>query len=341
MQENGMSQLKETYEEMIVRHLAKELSTSESEELMKWVNERPENQRLFEHLQSVWTMAGLATSEEFSPNVDAAWNKVQFRIHKGQVENERGTKMIKLFPTAFLKVAASVAILIAFGALFLYLKNGNQTIQLAAASQRTLFVLPDSSQVWLQPHSSISYSKGFKGATREVKLEGEGFFEVKRDENIPFVVLGKKTKVHVLGTSFVVHSDPKGGREFVVVATGKVQFSDLSNEQNKVVMKAGDEAFFLPNKGIELKTQTSHNAAAWKTGRLRFDDTPLKQVVSDLELYYGTTITVDSDAMLNCQFTGDFASAPLEHVLDVISVSINATYEKQATAYRLQGAGCP
>ena len=336
-----MSQPKETYEEMIVKYLAKELSTSESEELMKWVNERPENQRLFEHHQSTWTMAGLATSEEFSPNVDAAWNKVQLRIHKGQVENERGAKMIKLFPTPFLRVAASVAILIVFGALYLHLKNGNQTIQLAASQQRTRFVLPDSSQIWLQPHSSVSFSEGFKGETREVRLEGEGFFEVKRDESKPFVVLGKKTKVQVLGTSFVVHSDTKEEREFVVVATGKVQFSDRSNEQTKVVMTAGDEAFFLPNKGIEHKSKTSHNATAWKTGRLQFDNTPLKQVLTDLELYYGAKITVDSDAMLNCQFTGDFASAQLEHVLDVISVSINATYEKQSTAYRLQGAGCP
>lgn len=337
-----MSQLKETYEEMIGKYLAKELAPSESEELMKWVNERPENQRLLEHIQSTWTMAGLATSEEFSPNVEAAWTKVQLRIHKGQVANERGAKVIKLFPTPLLKVAASVTILMVFGALlFSYLKNGNQTVQLAAKDQRTLFALPDGSQVWLQAQSTLSYSQDFQGETREVKLEGEGFFEIKRDESKPFIVLGKKTKVQVLGTSFVVHCNPKEEQEYVVVATGKVQFSDLSDEQNKVVMTAGDEAFYLPNKKINHKVNTSRNATAWKDSRLQFDNTPLKQVLADLELYYGTKIEVDNEALLNCQFTGDFASSQLEHVLDVIAVSINATYDKQSTVYQLHGIGCP
>lgn len=337
-----MSQLKETYEEMIGKYLAKELSPSESEELMKWANERPENQRLFEHIQSTWTMAGLATSEEFSPNVEAAWTKVQLRIHKGQVANERGAKVIKLFPAPLLKIAASLTILMIFGALvFLYLKNGNQTIQLAAKEQRTSFALPDGSQVWLQAQSTLSYSRDFQRDTREVKLEGEGFFEIKRDESKPFIVLGKKTKVQVLGTSFVVHSNPREEQEYVVVASGKVQFSDLSDEQNNVVMTAGDEAFYLPNKKIEHKVNSSQNATAWKDSRLQFDNTPLKQVLTDLELYYGTKIEVDNQALLNCQFTGDFVSSQLEHVLDVIAVSINATYDKQNTVYQLHGIGCP
>lgn len=320
------------------------MSDTERAELWNWIDMHPDNQILFNQLSGVWDKTNEEVEDDFEADVDLAWNKVQKRIRQGQTETEGGkkTKVIAMFPSSFLKIAASITIFFITGvAAYFYLQNQNPVIQVASNDRRTLFTLPDESKVWLQPHSTLSYTQHFEGNTREVQLSGEGFFEVKRNEEKPFVVLGQKTKVYVLGTSFVVHSKPNDKREYVVVATGKVQFSEMDNKKNYAILTAGDEAFFVPAHTIEHKVNSSHNASAWKSDRLQFNNTSLKEVIADLQLYFEVEINVENQALLNCRFTGDFESPTLKGVLDVLTVSLNSTYQKQNATYTLYGIGCP
>lgn len=337
-----MSETREKYQALIVKYLAKETSLSEEETLFQWLKEDPEHQLLFDQTEGVWNKAGKSDTESFTPDVDMAWNKLKHRIGQGQSDPVEKTKVINLFSRAGFRVAASIALLIATSAIaFFYLKSDeSQWVQLAATNSRTKVVLPDSSEVWLTQGSQLSYIQGFDGKTREVKLEGEAFFEVQSDESKPFVVVGHATKVQVLGTSFMVHSAKGDSVEFVQVATGKVQFAERGHEENTVTLLPGDEAIFVPEKPIRLREKRAQNTDVLKTNHLSFDNTALKEVLSDMQRYFGTAIQVENENLLNCRFTGDFQDPTEEGVLIVLSLSVNATYQKEGGGYVLRGNGC-
>lgn len=334
---------KTTYQELIAKYLAQEITASEQSLLSGWLKAHPDNQQTFDQLQKAWDKVGEQTPD-FEPNVDAAWNKLKHRIGQGQTVNveKKEANVISLFPSSFLRIAASVVLVAGLSSLgFFYLKGLNQTeVQISALNERTRFTLPDSSQVWLNPNTQLSYIEGFDGDVREVKLNGDAFFDIKRNEAKPFVVLGQKTRVQVLGTSFLVHSKGGDEREFVEVATGKVQFTDKNDSKNTCVLTAGDEAFFTPSRPLEVKKEVTQNASAWKTKRLAFDNTSLKDVLADVERYFGISVKVENEAMLNCRFTGVFENPTIEGVLQIVSISVNSTYQKDANQYLLLGIGC-
>jgi ferric-dicitrate binding protein FerR (iron transport regulator) len=334
---------KEPYLDLISKYLSREITAVEQELLTKWLQKDPANQALFDQSQEAWNQGG-ENLGAFEPDVDAAWDKFKHRIDLGQTENveKEETKVIKLFPPFLLKIAASVSIFLVLSALAYYFLNKKpESVLVAATDKRTLFVLPDSSQVWLQPQSSLTYAPNSEGDTREVSLKGEGFFEVKRNEAKPFVVLGQKTRVQVLGTSFVVHSKPGDTREFVIVASGKVKFSEGEKPKNAVILTKGDEAVFQPQTPIHVETKASQNAVAWKSSRLQFDDTPLPQVLTDLELYFDIKIRASNPDLLKCRFTGTFELPTADEALNLISLSLNSSYKKDHTTYTLDGLGCP
>ncbi len=339
-----MHQAKGTYQEWIAKYLSREITAEEQELLSAWLNENPEHRQLFEQFQKAWN----STEElhaSFEPDVDAAWNKLKHRIGQGQTVNvKKGeTTLIKLWPPSFLKIAASIALILAVSGIALYFLKStrHRFVEVASQDTRTLFILPDSSHVWLQPHSTLSYSHDFGKQKRDVKLNGEGFFDVKRDEATPFIVVGQKTQVRVLGTSFVVHARQGDEKEFVVVASGKVQFGEATNPANAVVLTKGDEASFLPEKPLDVRRNASQNAVAWKTNRLQFDNTSLQQVLDDLELYFDIQVRTDNPALLKCQFTGTFELPSAEEVLNLVCLSLNSSYKKDGKTYTLHGLGCP
>ncbi len=69
--------------------------------------------------------------------------------------------------------------------------------------------LSDGTRVWLNAASSITYPTVFTGNTREIKMTGEIYFEVKTNKQIPFIVVTGKDRIEVLGTSFNVNAYPE------------------------------------------------------------------------------------------------------------------------------------
>jgi transmembrane sensor len=332
---------KATYHLLFAKKLAGEITNEEQGLLTAWLNESPQHKQEMAQWERAWHQVGGA--DTFTPDVDTAWSKVKHRIGQGQTlrVEKKEAKVIGLFSSSLLRIAASIVLVSGLSYLgFRYLNPAHTEVLLSTIDEKTLFTLPDSSQVWLKPQSQLSYTEGFEGDVREVKLNGEAFFEVKRNEEKPFVVLGQKTRVQVLGTSFVVHAKQGDQREFVVVNTGKVQFSEIAQANNQVVLTKGDEAVFLPQQKMEVKAKSSANAATWKTNKLVFDNTSLQQVLRDLELYLGVPVKVANKGLLQCRFTGTFDTPSAESVLIVLSLSTHSTYRKTGNGYVLEGEGC-
>lgn len=227
------------------------------------------------------------------------------------------------FRRYLMAAAAAVLVLVGIGTLFVVEKNKPEWVVVStAAGQLKDVYLPDSTLIALAGNSSVRYNaKAYGKERRAVEMSGKGFFKVTRNEARPFSVQTRQTEVTVLGTSFQIDENNTGTE--VNVETGKVCFAASGSKDDKVILTAGMSAkYSMEKKEIVLLTEEDTNYLSWKTGQLRFNDTPLDQVMADLEEYYQTGIinrAKDTDARL----TATFNRLPLDDVLMVINQTLD------------------
>lgn len=250
---------------------------------------------------------------------------------------------------AWLRMAAVLLLLIGVWALartWLPSHSGSQVVTVAAGPKIQLTTLPDGSRVWINRNSTLTYGADFNGASREVSLQGEAFFEVKKDHGRPFTVLANDTRTRVLGTSFNVRAYPTEDSVEVAVVTGRVSFQPSS----RTAPTAADSLLLPGRRGVIYKKEplvavqrsiTDPNFHAWQRQELVFDNEPLREVAQTLARYYDTPVKLAQPALGNCRFTGTFRRAALPQVLHVVSLSAGLSVAQSADGYVLNGSGCP
>lgn len=218
--------------------------------------------------------------------------------------------------------AAAVLVLIGVGALFIVERNTPDWVAVTTAGGQVKDVyLPDSTLISLAENSSVRYNANVYGKERRVvEMNGKAFFQVKRDEARPFSVHTALTKVTVLGTSFQVNEQCTSTK--VNVMTGKVCFA-AGNENDKVILTAGMSAqYSIDKKEIIMLTEEETNVLSWRTGQLRFNNTPLDKVITDLNTYYQIKI-VNRTKTTDAKLTATFNQLPLDEVLMVINQTLD------------------
>jgi ferric-dicitrate binding protein FerR (iron transport regulator) len=293
----------------------------------------PGDQQWFAHLQE---------AREASPGADLE-ARTEEKIQAHERVKETGT--VRLSGRRWwLSGVAAVLVLGAGISFLLYRFDGaNAWIEKTAPpTGQTRFSLPDGSGIWLNRGSTLRYSDQFGQSTREVWLEGEGFFEIAKDQSKPFLVHTRQTVTRVTGTSFNVRSYPDEEKVSVTVLSGQVIFApDTDAPPEKVYLNPGNEGVFDgATNAVQKNTRSDPNRIAWKTQKLVFTDQPLAEILPVLESYFGKNIGVDSPALLQCRFRGTFTEATLDEVLRVMTFSMNITVQKSAQKITLAGKGC-
>lgn len=151
--------------------------------------------------------------------------------------------------------------------------------------------LPDGSKVWLNAASSVKYPTTFTGRERRVELEGEAYFEVAQNANLPFKVkVGDATEVEVLGTSFNINSYPDEAAIRTTLLDGAVRLNAYRQSQT---LKPGQQAVVKPAKAqLDIVNNTDlDKVMAWKNGLFNFDDASLEEVMRQLERWYDIEVT--------------------------------------------------
>ncbi len=217
-----------------------------------------------------------------------------------------------------------------------------------------LVVLSDGSKVFLDPGSKLHFTKNFNGELREVYLEGEAFFKVKKNPNKPFLVYYNNIVTKVLGTSFRVGTNKTNGQLVVEVATGRVQVSENSKLANSD--KTITPVIVTPNQKVSYDQSIrrfettivsrpvpvimNEDAPLEETKALFFEQQKLSVVFGQIEKYYLTEITVENSAIYNCVFTGDISNLDLFSALKIICIATNSEYEVNGTKILIKGKGC-
>jgi len=201
-----------------------------------------------------------------------------------------------------------------------------------AYGETRIVQLPDGSEVKLNGHSTLRYTGSLlAGKTREVWLDGEGYFSIKHlPDNRRFVVhTAAGLNVEVLGTKFTVYRRHAQAR--VVLLSGKVRVAFADSSQ-PVTLKPGEmlERQDAQPQKIVHKAVRVARYAAWKDDKLVFDETPVAEVAAQLSDTYGIKVIVATPALNHRTVTGTFPAKELDTVLQVLEKSFKLTIKRQA-----------
>jgi ferric-dicitrate binding protein FerR (iron transport regulator) len=193
--------------------------------------------------------------------------------------------------------------------------------------KQSKIVLSDGTRVWLNSGSTLTFPSTFTGDTRTVHLSGEVYIEVAPDRNIPFYVNMPDFKVKVYGTKFNVSSYP-GTPPSVVLVEGRV---GLQSPDRREVFLSPHEQAVLTENGFDTKPVNVYPFISWKNGYLMFDDTPITEVLKQIERYYNLSFDYDDHVNfreLTC--TGKIIlSENLDNVLTALTLITSTKYRME------------
>ncbi len=201
--------------------------------------------------------------------------------------------------------------------------------------------LSDGTKVWLNAGSRLVYPPIFSGKYREVYLQGEGYFEVVKNEKKPFHVKTDRLKVEVLGTRFEIQAYGKDETYSALLLEGKIS---LSTPQNKnmsdrdVVLKQSERGAYSAalNKFVVEKITHPENFIAWTYGYIQFNEETLESLLKRISRHYNIDIQLRS-GMGSFKISGklDLKDDP-ERVLKGIAVISKMKLYKQEGGYQIK-----
>jgi transmembrane sensor len=320
-------------------HFRGQLSERDKNILQSWLVQSEDNKRLLEELEQVWKITG-ELRFDLIPDVEEEWENFVKEINKPADKSksviERQIKLRQL-----LKIAAVlIPLILASTAGFFYVKNKpSELAVIHTGNEKKECILPDGSSVWVNHTSTFTYPKKFRGKERTVKLEGEAFFDVAKSKT-PFIISTEHTRIIVVGTAFNVRSYVQENNTEVIVSRGKVIFENKSRPHDKTYLEAGERGI-CDNSSAEIRkeTVTDFNLIGWKDDQLTFQNTSVSEIQPIISRYFNVRMQVSS-SLEKCRFTGDFQKPSLDEILDVLSVSLGASYQVINDTVFLTGQGC-
>ncbi len=288
-------------QELLYKYFKGTTSIEEEKQILDWVEASDENREAFLKERMLFDISLFSEKQE---------------------TKKKTTRLIPIFRWAA-RIAA--AIIVAVSGYFMtvdYLYNKGAQLQTITvpAGQRAQITLADGTRVWLNSKSTLTYASNFGRKDRNVNLDGEAYFEVTKNKNIPFYVNTEMNKVRVVGTCFNVCAY-NGSKEFeTTLVEGIVDIYPSCN--NQAITRLQKDEFFANYDGHLKKTVLpSYEYLRWKEGLYCFDDVPFSGILDKLEKYYNVKITVTSPKLLNHEgLTGKFREQDgIEHILRAIS----------------------
>lgn len=183
-------------------------------------------------------------------------------------------------------------------------------------------VLPDGTQVWMNSASTLTYSSGLLNAKqeREVHLEGEAYFEVKKNDHNPFIVKSPRQELRVLGTHFNINAYADEDQVKTTLLEGRVRLSSISETPRQVDLIPGQQAV-LGNDNYRLIQADPAAVLDWKEGQFYFEREKLPVIMRKIARWYDVDI-VYNDTYSPDDFSGIISrEKTLKEVLQMLELT--------------------
>jgi transmembrane sensor len=258
-----------------------------------WRQAHPEQKPLIEEAITILSELKMQEHEPAVSTIESAWQKLDASL--GSPVKEEAPVIEMQRSNRWWKIAAA-AVVVLFAGLSIWKFTGNSKMMLTSHyGEVTSHQLPDGSEIILNANSTVTLGKNWDKATdREVWLNGEAFFRVKKTaQHNRFIVHAKEMDIIVTGTQFNVIT--RSDRNSVLLTEGSVTIRSKNGKE--IVMKPGDFVE-LNRNDLEKRSAQQEAILAWKENKLLFDNTPMPEAARIISEHYGIKITLDSQSQL-------------------------------------------
>jgi ferric-dicitrate binding protein FerR (iron transport regulator) len=326
-------------EDKIVRFLQNISTVEETEEVVRFLDQTDNETEIRRTLGTIWQNHEFSTKNG-NMDLDTVLEKVHHRIG-APVTTIPVCDKISLsinWMSVFYKVAAILFLPLLITTIWSLSRPNAKVIPEQTTwvelntpmGAKMNFELPDGSKVWLNDGSKIKYPTHFASSQREVFLEGEAFFEVAKNEKMPFILKNKSATVKVTGTSFNIRAYPDEQLYEATLNSGTIELEIPETgvkASHKMVMKPGEQIRLNTQNGkYEAKKVDAEAFNAWINGKLLFRDAPMDEVMRKLERWYNADIVINSPELKNILITGTFQEEKLSQALELLSFATPIKY---------------
>ena len=269
-----------------------------------------------------------------NPDVDVAYQQVRSKIQQSKATKGRQVS----FGSYLSRIAAAVLLLLGAGYFFLS-ENTQMTTQQTATNQTETISLSDGTVASLNENSTLEFPEHFPKGERKVKLTGEAFFEVAKNDQKPFVIETQNFDIKVVGTAFNVRLDSKNGMEEVEVKEGKVIVLDKVNKK-QFSLSGNDRFQFNPTNGKSLKNK-ANNIAGWQTKTLNFEHQLVSEIFEEVEELFDVKVKSNKN-LTYCTYKTELKkNQSIEDFLEIVASGLNAKVVKKSdNNFVIKGGGC-
>jgi len=319
-------------EEIIIRAIQNTADSEELEILNKWLQEDTKNVEYYFQMEEIWLSKNYPNAELLQNE----WEKLSSDIEK-LPHNKIPFTQPKRRASMWLRYIAAVflgALLVSSAWMLFYYTNGineqDHIVQnvIYNRSGVQLALLPDSSHVWINENSKLSYPEKFNNKIRLVSLEGKAYFNIQKNTEKPFIVSIGNAEIEVTGTEFFVESFP-GQKSLITLISGSINLNYTNKSAQKVSLPLtpGQQASLDVITGdLHVMETETYYYQAWKDGIYRFTNEPLEKIMNQLASRFDLDIRI-SPSLKNRRFTGRVSSDDeIEDFLKTISQSYPVKY---------------
>ena len=292
----------------------------EIEKIIDWIEASPDHQKEFNRIKNLWSFAGFKNFDILSKE---AFGSTQRQPTRWKALQLNIMKYAAVFILAFLIGGYSFSIL--QDKIFSQDLAYNEI--LVPLGQSTEVILADHTHVWLNSGAQLIYPSRFQGKTREVRLTGEAYFEVHRNEKKPFHVITPDLTVNVLGTSFNVEAYENTAFVSVTLVKGKVTLENKKGEMLALLSPNENASYDTDKNKIEVSKINTSFYTSWKEGTILFRNEKLVDIARKLERWFNVEIVFDQESVKELKFTGSILkNKPIDQIMEILKYTSNVDY---------------
>jgi transmembrane sensor len=361
---------------IIVSQLTGSITERDLMKLEEWIKANDENRIYFNELKDSWILSGRIKRESLvqtEHSWDTLKNKLgQNRFSSGSnsgVSNREKVNFIK-----YLKLAASWLLIFGLGSSLTWWLSGRSKETIATQTNKTIEIstplgarskikMPDSTIIWLNAGTTITYSQDYGQQTRSLNLNGEAYFKVAKDTAHTFIVNTQGIVVRALGTSFNVKAYPEEKTISATLEEGKIDIRVIgtADKNERVLLKPKDKLIYhKETKGTEKYIESPEDNVnhetnrpvkpmdisllsnirtelytSWKDPRWIIYREPLSTLAPMLERRFNLKFIFDDEQLKKYKFTGTIENETVDQILNALKMTAPLDYQISKDTVRL------
>lgn len=314
--------------ELLHHLIAGSTTEEENRQLLEWFRQCASKEDFFKHFEATWQ----DSSDRMSKDVqERMYRRLNHYLEKEKKQVDMKPRLARSFRKTGERIAVACTIIVLCVINYntsnkqKQLSSQNSTI-VAEKGQRAYITLPDSTRVWLNSDTKISYPADYGMKERNVTLEGEAYFEVAKNKKKRFIVEASGMQVEALGTSFNINAHDN--KVIASLFSGSIR---VCFDQHIAILKPNEsvKADLLTRDFTRYKEENMDGIALWRENEIIFNGETLEEITRIMNRLYNTTIYIGDESLKKECYVGTIRNNSLQNFIDIINLTNPISYENK------------